>query len=249
MKKVAWYKPGYGIFGPNYFKFYSDSKEGTNKEVDFLEKTLDLNPNTKILDLCCGYGRHAIELAKRGYDVTGQDINSFFLKIAKENAKNKKSKIKFIKSDMRYIPFNDTFNIIINMFTSFGYLEDDEENEKVLNQVYKALKPSGKFFIDTINRDWLIRNYRETDWEKVINGIELSKRKFDYLTGYNYDEKTYITKNGQRKKYEMRVRSYTLSEFISMLKKNKLKFVRVYGGYDGSEFTYNSRKMIVIAKK
>jgi len=127
---VPWYTEEGGFFSSDYFEEYVDdlTPERTKTEVDFLEKELKLKKGMNILDLACGHGRHAIELAKRGYLMTGQDINASFLKNAKQSAKKAGVEVNWIKSDIRQIPFEDEFDVVLNLFTSFGYLENDEED-------------------------------------------------------------------------------------------------------------------------
>ena len=138
------------------------SEELTRKEVDFVEKVMSLHSGAKILDLCSGYGWHAIELAKRGYSVFCQDFDRSILKLAEENAKKAGVSIVTVCSDMRKIPFDEEFDGIINMWSSFGYLKNKEEDFKVLRQVVKALNPFGRFFLDLDNKTWIFQHFQET---------------------------------------------------------------------------------------
>jgi len=126
-----WYKE---FFQKYYYDTYQDflTPTRTKKEVASIVKILNLPKGSKILDLCGGYGRHAIPLAKKGYKVTLLDLNKKILDIARKEAKKQKVEIKTVHSDMRRIPFQNEFDAVINMFTSFGYLEYDQENLKVL---------------------------------------------------------------------------------------------------------------------
>jgi 2-polyprenyl-3-methyl-5-hydroxy-6-metoxy-1,4-benzoquinol methylase len=148
---MEWWKE---YFDEPYAKAILESfEERASGEVDFIEDVLSLPGNAKILDLCCGLGRHSIELAKRGYKVTGVDVTGDYLETARNKTKKREVKIDFIESDMRDISFNKKFDAVINMFTSFGFFEEENDNFKVLKNVSNALKPGGKFLIDVINRD------------------------------------------------------------------------------------------------
>lgn len=151
----------------------------TQAEVDFIEQSLELKPASHVLDLCCGHGRHAIELARRGYQVTGVDLSARALRRARRAASEAGADIRWQRCDMRDVAFQGEFDGVINMFTSFGYLESEEEDRGVLERVRAALRPGGRFLIDFINRDWVIRRYQARDWRRAPDGsILLLERRW-----------------------------------------------------------------------
>ena len=166
---VPWYLPEAGFFGPQYLAEYGSglTQERTRKEVDFLEEHVFSPCLTggwdckNILDVPCGHGRHSVELARRRYGmngplchmVWGQDLNGFFLMEARAAAK-KLPNVKLALGDMRRLRFPTAyFDVVLNLFTAFGYLESDDEDQKALDAVAKTLKRGGKFVLDVINRD------------------------------------------------------------------------------------------------
>jgi len=151
---------------------------------------------------------------------------------------------------MRKIPFEDEFDVVLNLFTSFGYLENDNEDQKVLNQVVKALKQKGKFLLDVINRDYVLRHYREKDRQQLSdNSIVLIERHFNYITGRNFEKRIRICENEERKEYQISLRLYTVAELVAMLRKSRFTIVRIYGDYDGSPFMLDSERCILISEK
>ena len=149
------------VFEPDdYLYFYGDAltEERTKKEIEFLVKELELDKPVKILDLACGHGRHTNHLAELEHSVTGVDITSGFLEIAKRDAKNKGLSVEYIQQDMREISFLNEFDRVFLLFTSFGYFQD-EENFKVLKNVSGALNSGGLFCFDTFNRDAFLKNF------------------------------------------------------------------------------------------
>ena len=150
-----WYKT---FFGDDYLRIYEPilTPERTQRDVDGIVNLLALPQGSSILDLCCGHGRHAIPLAQRGYMVTGLDLSEVFLREAEKEALAKAVHVDFLHADMRNIPFENEFDAVINIFTAFGYLENQDEDQQVLNQVYKALKPGGLFLLEIIHREGLI---------------------------------------------------------------------------------------------
>lgn len=250
--QTPWYSEEAGFFGPGYLKEYGDNltQERTLAEVDFLEKTLALKKSAKVLDCPCGHGRHSIELARRGYEVTGQDLNGFFLEEAKKAAKRAKVSVRWVKGDMRELSFENEFDVALNLSTAFGYLESDDEDQKALNAVAKALKRGGKFVLDVINRDCIVRTYREKDWQQLSDGtVVITERQFDHATGRNIEKRVRIWKNGKREEFSLPLRMYTVVELTKMLWKAGLTIKEMYGNYNGEPLTFDSKRFILVAEK
>ncbi|MBI1930327.1 class I SAM-dependent methyltransferase [Candidatus Poribacteria bacterium] len=256
---MAWYET---FFDEHYLKEYAEqiTPERTEKEVDFIRNTLNLlqverseipcNGSARVLDLCCGHGRHTVELAAAGYSMVGQDLSTIFLDLAKTTAAERNLQIQFIHSDMRHIPFEGEFDAVINMFTAFGYFDDDTEDEKVLNAVAKALKPEGRFLIDFINALRILRNFRLQEWQELSEGrFVLTQRRYDVLTGRNEDYRVYIAPDGRNREVRLTVRMYLYPELAKMLNRAGLVPVQVFGDYDGSQYEWDSRRMIILAEK
>lgn len=155
--------------------------EETSKQVDFIEDVLGLKGHEKILDLACGYGRHSIELAKRGYDVTGYDITESYVEDANKTAQSLGLSTKFYQSDIRDISCNETFDVILNLADgAIGYLEDDEENLKIFDVIAKHLKPNGQSLIDICNKDYALKHFPKKNWELGKSSISLSWFDFNH---------------------------------------------------------------------
>ena len=252
---MAWYKT---FYDEHYLKEYASglTNERAQREVDFINNTLNLPqaaPDTtggaRILDLCCGHGRHTVELAAAGYSVVGQDLSATFLDLAKEVAATHNLQIEFVHSDMREIPFEGEFDAVINMFTAFGYF-DDEENQKVLDAAARALKPGGKFLIDLLNTLRIIRNFLPQSWDELADGtVILTQRDYNLLTGNNEERRTYIGPDGSKREVRITFRLYFYPELTKMLNRAGLVPIQVFGNFDGSEYTLDSRRMIVLAEK
>jgi ubiquinone/menaquinone biosynthesis C-methylase UbiE len=240
---TPWYSEEGGLFDADYLDEYAKviAPERTKLEVQFLIQTLNLRPGMRVLDLACGHGRHAIELAKFGCRIVGQDLNDFFLRQAKEDAQKAKVTIEWIKRDMREIAFESEFDVVINMFTAFGYLESDAEDQKVLQQVSKALKPNGQFLIDVVNREWLMRNY----------GTHMNiDRQYDFATGRNHEQRVRTWPNSKKtKKVKLIHRLYALHELVAMCHKEGLTYKTAFGNYDSPPLSFDSQRCIMLATK
>ncbi|MGH2746486.1 MAG: SAM-dependent methyltransferase [Actinomycetota bacterium] len=159
-------------------------EEQTREEVDFIINTLKLEEGARVLDLACGHGRHSLELARRGFSMVGVDLSEEPLRIARRNAERAGVTVDYRLADMREIDVHEDVDAVINMFTAFGYLESQEEDQRVLDRVAAALRPGGRFLIDTINFLWLIRNFRPDRWHDYDDGtVLLESRRYDLPTG------------------------------------------------------------------
>jgi SAM-dependent methyltransferase len=255
---VAEDKPWYdGFFERDYFDIWLGGPvdrvlppQRTVAEVDFIQRTLGLAPGSRILDLCCGHGRHALLLAERGYSVTGVDFSDRALRLARRRARRAGSSVRWLKRDMRRIPFREEFDAVINIFTAFGYFEPDAENEEVLRRVAAALKPGGRFLIDHINREHLVRHHEAHRWREASDGAPvLEGVSVDVLASCNRIRWTAVAPDGCRRHGRVDVRVYTLREFVGMLGRAGLRFRQVWGGFNGSDYSLDSRRMIVLAEK
>ncbi len=249
MVQRSWYKE---FFGQHYLDIYAPvlTAERTIREVDFIERTLALPQGSRILDLCCGHGRHLIELAGRGYDMTGLDITPVFLDVARQDAERRGVNVRLELRDMRDIPFSDEFDAAINVFTAFGYLESEEEDQKVLNGVAGALKPGGLFLLELMHRDSLVRVFQPHGWYETEAGVKvLEERSFDPLTGRNDVRHITIYPDGTTREMHHSVRIYTLTELAGMLTRAGFRIESTYGGVDGSPFTLESRRLIIHSRR
>jgi SAM-dependent methyltransferase len=245
---LPWYKT---FFGEDYLQIYTFlTPERTEREVDGIVTLLHLPTASSILDLCCGHGRHAIALARRGYQVTGLDLSAVFLQRAQADADHQGVQVRLEEGDMRKIPFENAFEAIINIFTAFGYLESEEEDQQVLQQVQRALKPGGLFLLETLHREWLVRNFEPSEIHRHPDGLMvLEERTFDLLTGRCDVQVTMLSPDGQRRQYTHSVRMYTLRELARMLAAAGLQVQACYGGLDGSRLSLNSPRLVVIGAK
>lgn len=246
---AQWYRE---FFDDLYLQVYQpfEKPERVRSEVDFIVRTLGLPKGAKILDLCCGQGRHSLELARRGYEVVGVDLSEALLYVAKKRAEQEGLKVVFLHCDMREIDFNNEFDAVINMFSSFGYLENEAEDEKVLAKVAQALKEGGKFLLDVMNRDWLVRNFQPMGWRADDEGwFVLEERTFDHLSGRVETRWIFIARDGVRYERLSSIRLYTVSELRTMLERAGLQVTNLFGDYDSSPYTWDSQRLIVVATR
>jgi SAM-dependent methyltransferase len=212
--------------------------------VDTLAEYLQLKPEHHIMDLACGKGRHSIHLNQKGFRVTGVDLSEQNIKQASLYAN---ARLSFERKDMRYLGYKGAFDFVLNLFTSFGYFDDEAENIKALNEVRKALKPGGRLVLDFLNPDWVVNKLVPAE-EKEMEGIrfEISRR----------EEAGFIVKDirfeadGETRHFQERVRAISLDQFKGYFLAAGLELEEVFGNYALEPFHLNrSERMIFIVRK
>ena len=226
-----------------FFAVFDVRTEHVPMEVDYLLGKLKEHgfQSERILDLNCGVSRHSLELGKRGVQVVGTDISPTYIKLCGEKAEEAgiADKAAFRVADMREIASilagEESFDGIINMWTAFGYYDEDT-NEDILRQCVKLIRPGGFFIMDIINRDWLIRGFAENGFSEISDMVVMEKRKLDILTSRMINEWTYLKKmddgNYQTlKTINLDHRVWSLHELISLYEKAGLEHTATYAGF------------------
>ena len=148
-----WEKCGPIIFGKQRIL---DAPE----QIDKIINLLSFQKGAEVLDLCCGVGRHSLEFARRGFKVTGVDRTKLFLERATKIAKEENLDVEFVQEDMRKFMRPDTYDLILNLSTSFGYFENLEEDKQVVSNMFQSLKKGGVFLVDMISKEICIRGFK-----------------------------------------------------------------------------------------
>jgi SAM-dependent methyltransferase len=240
------------FFGLDYLRLNQPflTEEKTQRETEAILFILGLPTGSKLLDLCCGYGRHSLQLAAAGFQVSGLDVNEGFLEIARRDANEAGTEIRWLCSDMRVIPYMNEFDAVINIFNAFGYLENSAEDQKVLDAVNRALKPGGLFLIDTINRDAMIHGFIPESITRYPDGmILLEERQIDILTSCGTIQQEILFPEGNRHCHTMIIRLYSLTELAGMLHRAGFELLDYYGGFDRTPLTWATKQMILLARK
>ncbi len=228
--------------------FPKERLQKTSGQVDRLVELLDLKKDHRILDLACGVGRHSLELGRRGYKVTGLDLSESYMKEASKKAEAEGLDVKFIQGDMRDFVREDYYNAVINFWSSFGYFEREEDNLKVLKNVYSSLKKGGMFLVDVMGKEIVDRIYSERDWCRIDDGFFLEERFL--REGGKYLESDWILiKDGQVREHKFIYRLYSDKEVKDMLKRIGFSSVRTIGDIYGSEYNGDAERLIAIAQK
>ena len=217
-------------------------------QAEFLIDALKLSLDHRILELCCGYGRHAINLARSGYNITGFDLCERALKLAGQKARRENLKLHLVRGDIRKLPFKSEFDRIYNLF-SFGYFENDDEILRVLAGASRALKPGGRLLVDVINGPRILREFIEKTRQEDAERYILQKRAYDAETRRLRSEWTFVYKNtGETNKYSIVERLCSVDDLMSMIDSAGLRTLNIYGGFDKAEYSEDSSRIIVVAE-
>jgi SAM-dependent methyltransferase len=183
--------------------------------------------------------------------VMSLDLNAEYLELARKAAQASKVAIETVTADMREIPFTNKFDAIVNMYSSFGYLESEAEDLKVLESAAKALKAGGRLLLDMLNREWAIDNYIQNDWHTGTDGtLYVERRDLDLATSRMHVHFIVVDpKGGRRESIGHIIRLYTLTEMTRLLERVGLLATSVFGGFEGEEYGIGTRRMIIVAEK
>lgn len=236
---ASWFDTDY------YHVLYRHRDQSEAKQfIENLCRHLDLNRGAKVLDLACGKGRHSITLHEQGLDVIGADLSGNSIELAKIH---ETENLHFLVHDMRDVIQGEQFSTVFNLFTSFGYFDTMEENERVLRSVHSMLDPGGCFVIDFLNATKVIATM-ESDTKVERDGIEfhISKR-FDgtfILKEITFEDK------GRTHHYMERVQGISLDSFREIMENNGFDILSTFGDFELGAFDeQNSDRLILIAKK
>ncbi|MFA3783226.1 class I SAM-dependent methyltransferase [Melioribacteraceae bacterium 4301-Me] len=240
-----WYKSWFN--SPFYLTVYN------HRDTHDAEKLLDLilryiNPNSelKVLDTACGAGRHAIYLAEKGFDVYGFDLSKTLLLEAIKKAELGNINVKFLLTDIRAACFKIKFDIILNLFTSFGYFENDNENFRFFIKAKSFLAKEGVLIIDYFNPKYLKKNLIDYS-EKNINSIIIKEKR--YFQGERVNKSIEIISEKNTYHFEESVALYNYDYLKRKFEEMGYKIVKQWGNYDGDSFNEEVSERIILVLK
>jgi len=224
--------------------------EQNEREVAFIVEALGLPVGARILDLCCGPGRHTVPLALRGYRMAGLDLDSIALDRARRRAEEAAVEVAWHHGEMRNVPCEGELDAVLSLFSSWGIYDTDAEDAEVLHAVARALKPGGAFLLDIGNREAVFRRYEANSWRESRDGtLVLTRRELDLVSSRHRVVELHISPDGSRSERWHRFRFYSLTELARMLAEAGLDLQRAWGGLDGSPYGLDSPRLVVLGRK
>lgn len=247
-----WYEELFDNYGLKY-----DNEvyvHGTIGECDFFEKEIKYNKAARILDIGCGTGRHSIELAKRGYSVTGIDQSESLLKRAKEKAAEQKVKVNFQRHDARNLTFQNEFDLVIMICEGgFSLMETDEMNFQILKSAANALRQKGKFIFTTLNGLFPLYHSVKDFLDSNTKEAKIGELSYDLMTFREYSTISVEDDSGNKKELKCNEKYYVPCEITWLLKSLNFKTIDIYGATLGAfsrndKLTTEDFEMLVVAE-
>lgn len=231
-------------FNEDYLKLYSHrSMEEAFDQVHALAKLLDLKKSASILDLACGTGRHSIAFAEMGYSVVGVDLSSILISKARKRAKKSKPlQVEFIVQNMFDLSDLGQFDLIVNLFTSFGYFDSDEKNASIFDVVSKHLKPNGYFILDYLHPFQVVSTL-------IPKEIRIIDQEHVLITRKVEEGSVIKTISFPGRDYQERVKLYNREQIEIMMAKKGLSVVSVFNDYQGNPWKEKGDRQLFICKR
>ncbi len=221
----------------------------THQEVAGLTRMVGLSPEQRIADICCGYGRHLVALARQGYWVVGVDISPMMLALAQRQLAQAQLHTELIRGDACALPFADeSLDVVLNLFNSFGYCQTEQANQHILDETARVLRPGGKFFLDTRNRQHQILfaprrlPMRTAKGERLILSCHYDQANHRLISEWRRGDNQLVV-------HRASIRLYGLEELDAMMAAAGLRKLAVYGSYQAAPFAGFERQVLYLAEK
>lgn len=238
-----WYKEW---FGEDYLTVYKHRNDmDAKKMIELVNSKIPLNKDMTVLDLACGNGRHSYRIAPRCKQVFGLDLSSHLLSEAQKKKKAGKPPV-FVQADMMHFPFKSRFDLIISLFTSFGYFDSDFEHQQVADQIAAALKPGAWFVIDYFNAAFVSQNL-VPQGERIVEDMHISEKRW-IANGRVYKD-IVLNHKGIKKQFHESVRIFELKALTDLLMRSGLQLKALFGDYAGNAYTNDAQRMILFCQK
>ena len=237
----TWYRQH---FNEDYRTLYAARDDAEAEvQVAFAEEQLKIRPHDRVLDLCCGHGRHLEALAKRNIRATGVDLSLPLLKEALLRGSGA-----LLRADMRKLPFAagaEGFSVLLNFFTSFGYFQEENDNLAVIEEIARVLRPGGRFLLDLMNPH--NASSPEPSTLREEGSFEIAEERWFSQEDQRVEKRIRLLDRttGRESEYMESVRVYLEDEIISILAEQNLKVEQVFGDFEGSAFATESPRQVL----
>ena len=229
-------------FNEDYLTLYRHrDMEDANRQISLILSTLQPTSTARILDLGCGEGRHLEIFYQHGFQATGIDLSPVLI----EKGKSRFPHLNLAVGDMRKI--EGKFGIILSLFTSFGYFDEDSQNMAVLRSVSQALNPGGMFWLDYLNPEYVKANLKPETVRQLEPGLSVTERR--QIEGDMVIKDIVFDSRTGEKHYEERVKLYEKADLESMLRDADMKPAGSFGDYDGKRWAPETPRTILFAEK
>jgi SAM-dependent methyltransferase len=228
--------------------FPEESFHQAEDQVDDIIKITGVKSGA-VLDLCCGPGRHSVPFVKKGFQVTGVDLQPILMKKAREYSINENVNVEYIEEDMLTFKRFDSFDLVISMFSSFGYFRDSEDDFRVLENVFDSMKPGGKLLMDVRGKEiHAMKNVRSFSHEMPNGDLIFHRTEVNEDWTRSHADWIYVH-DDEAHRFEMSVNLYCGSELRALIQKAGFSGVQVYGDLKGGPYNQNAKRLVIVAEK
>lgn len=221
--------------------------QAARAEVEALLALVDVTSG-RVLDMPCGVGRHSLELARRGFQVTGLDRTERYLATARERAWGQGLEVSFVEGDMRE-GMPGPFDLVLNLYSSFGYFDDPADDHRVVRAVHAALRPGGRFVLDTMSLEVLARTFEPSTVIERGDELLIERRRILDNWGRVESSWTVLRSDGTRTDGMFSVRLYSARELAGLLMRGGFERVQAFGGLDGRPYDQGAARLVLVAER
>jgi SAM-dependent methyltransferase len=234
------------VFDDDYLYFYEPllGDQRSDEETDLICSLGPVARGDRVLDLACGHGRIANRMAERGASVTGYDLTPAFLELAGADAASRDVAVEYVQGDMRDLAWSETFDVVINWFTAFGYF-DDAANRRILEAVHRSLRPGGRFLLELNHGPALWGGFLSSVVFRRGEDLMIDEHHYDALTGRIHNQRT-VVRDGQVRSFRFSNRIFAFPELRDWFTHAGFREVEAFGN-GGAPLTHRDRRMIVRA--
>jgi len=223
--------------------------EKAETEIGLLLGLLRMTGDETILDIPCGQGRHALELARRGFEVTAVDRTASYLDEARRRARDQNLQVQWVQDDMRRFSRPEAFDIVLNMYTSFGYFQDIEDDRAAARVFFEALRPGGRLVMELHGKENLAAGFSARDWVELDDGRVLLEERTIIDDWRAVRNRWIIYHDGERYELEFSLRLYGASELVDLLRGVGFSGITVFGNLEGDPYDEHALRLVIVATK
>lgn len=226
--------------------FPPEKVEAAGEEAEQLLALAGLEAPASVLDLPCGVGRYAVEFADRGFDVTGVDATAPYLESARERADDAAVDVEYVEADMREFARPDSYDLVVNAFTSFGYFEDRADDRRTARNFHESLRPGGRLVMELTGKEVLAPEFRERTWSEQDGTYLLEEHELSDAWSW-MDNRWVVVEDGETREFTVSHRLYSARELSELLRDVGFDEVEVYGDREGGDYDNEAERLVVVA--
>lgn len=230
---------------------YMFSEERFSAAPEEVSRIMALTQSTggSLLDLCCGPGRHAVEFARRGFRVTAVDRSPFLLDRARKHGADAGVAIEWILEDMRRFYRPESFDVVCNLFTSFGYFQDEQDDLRVLRNIHQSLKENGVLVMELLGKERLARIWQNSICTDLADGSMLVQRNRLLQDWSRISSEWTLIKEGKAQTFVFEHTVYSGRELKDRLLSSGFQEVQLFGSLQGSAYDLDALRLVAVARK